>query len=127
MINIKQQVYGIVKNAAIPVYDNPHPAAALHKQTFPYCILRQITKDKKNFKNFFECYWHLKIDVFSNYKGDKEINDYYDLIEQQLLNFRNTTSQIMNIETNLVILDDKELGTVQKHGIITIKVFTQEV
>lgn len=124
MINIKQEVYNLLK-AVIDLNDTP--LVVQKNPTYPYAMLRTLRQNKRNFKNFFENTWLLRVDIFSTYKGDKEISDLYTQIEQKMLDYRNNSQKILDVQTELLILDDKEQGPVTKHGVISITIKTQEV
>lgn len=124
MLDVKQIVYNALSGLSIKITDNPDGNG--HKDC-PYATLRTITTAPVAYKNFNKVTWLLRVDVFSTYKGEKEIKDYYtnevvpqiDLIRQE--------EKITYAQSSCSIMDDKELGPVTKHGVITISVDTMEV
>ena len=60
------------------------------------------------------------------YKGEKEIKDYYNEVVKKIDLVRQE-EKITYAQSSLSIMDDKELGPITKHGVITISVDTMEV
>lgn len=125
MLDVKQAVYNAIYNLSIRVNDNPDYETG-HKNC-PYALLRTLLEKPTNYKNFRKVNWIFRVDVFSNYKGEKEIKDYYEKELTKRLNLIQQEEGITYVESNLSIMDDKELGPVVKHGVITISIETMEV
>lgn len=124
-MDIKQAVYNLIYDLSIKVTDNPDYESG-HKNC-PYAILRTILEQPTAYKNFKKVNWILRVDVFSNYKGEKEIKDYYEKEITKRLNLLQQEEGITYVESSLTIMDEKELGPVNKHGVISIHVDTMEV
>lgn len=61
----------------------------------------------------------LIIDIFSKYKGEKEILDIVENITDHIWEMKNNNSKIMYIsQRDLKIIDDNATGPVKKHGIV---------
>jgi len=123
MLDVKQIVYNALSGLSIKITDNPDGNG--HKNC-PYAILRTITTAPINYKNFTKVTWLLRVDVFSTYKGEKEIKDYYNEVVKKIDSVRQE-EKITYAQSSLSIMDDKEIGPITKHGVITISVDTMEV
>lgn len=123
MLDVKQIVYNALSNLSVKITDNPDGIG--HKNC-PYAILRTITTAPIKYKNFTKVTWLLRVDVFSTYKGEKEIKDYYNEVVKKIDLVRQE-EKITYAQSSLSIMDDKELGPITKHGVITISVDTMEV
>lgn len=123
MLDVKQIVYNTLSGLSIKITDNPDGNG--HKNC-PYAILRTITTAPINYKNFTKVTWLLRVDVFSTYKGEKEIKDYYNEVVKKIDLVRQE-EKITYAQSSLSIMDDKEIGPITKHGVITISVDTMEV
>lgn len=123
MLDVKQIVYNALSSLSVKITDNPDGNG--HKNC-PYAILRTITTAPVNYKNFTKVTWLLRVDVFSIYKGEKEIKDYYNEVVKKIDLVRQE-EKITYAQSSLSIMDDKEIGPITKHGVITISVDTMEV
>lgn len=123
MLDVKQIVYNALSSLSVKITDNPDGNG--HKDC-PYAILRTITTAPVDYKNFTKVTWLLRVDVFSTYKGEKEIKDYYNEVVKKIDLVRQE-EKITYTQSSLSIMDDKELGPITKHGVITISVDTMEV
>lgn len=123
MIDIKQMVFSNLKSLSIPIKDNP----TQERKQIPYGILKTINVIPENRKNYMKNNWLLRLDVFSNYKGEKEILDYYNNEIVPKVKELMKADEITYINTTCQIIDDKETGPVKKHGVISISVETMEV
>lgn len=124
MLDVKQIVYNALSSLSIKLTDNPDYETG-HKNC-PYAILRTITQAPVAYKNFSKVTWLLRVDVFSTYKGEKEIKDYYNEVVKKIDLVRQE-EKITYAQSSLSIMDDKEIGPITKHGVITISVDTMEV
>lgn len=125
MLDVKQIVYNAIYNLSIRINDNPDYETG-HKNC-PYALLRTILEKPTEYKNYTKVNWLLRVDVFSNYKGEKEIKDYYEKEVKRRLDLIQQEEGITYVESSLMIMDEKELGPVNKHGVITISIETMEV
>lgn len=123
MLDVKQIVYNALSSLSVKLTDNPDGNGHKH---CPYAILRTITTAPVKYKNFTKVTWLLRVDVFSTYKGEKEIKDYYNEVVKKIDLVRQE-EKITYAQSSLSIMDDKELGPITKHGVITISVDTMEV
>ena len=123
MLDVKQIVYNALSSLSVKITDNPDGNG--HKNC-PYAILSTITTAPIKYKNFTKVTWLLRVDVFSTDKGEKEIKDYYNEVVKKIDLVRQE-EKITYAQSSLSIMDDKELGPITKHGVITISVDTMEV
>ena len=123
MLDVKQIVYNALSSLSVKITDNPDGKGY---KNCPYAILRTITTAPVKYKNFTKVTWLLRVDVFSTYKGEKEIKDYYNEVVKKIDLVRQE-EKITYAQSSLSITDDKELGPITKHGVITISVDTMEV
>lgn len=105
---------------------NDNPDQRANTDSCPFALLRTISQQPINYKNFSQGNWLLRVDIFSNYKGEKKIKDYYN--DEVLPKLKEIQQQdnITYISSTFSIMDEKGLGPVNKHGIITITVETME-
>lgn len=122
MKDVKQMVFSALAALDIPIQDNP---VKLSHRDAPYAIIRTIGAPQTKYKNYYKMSWLLRVDVFSKYKGEKEILDYYSQVLDKLDTLRQEEG-ITYIFPTISIMDDKELGPITKHGVISITVDTQE-
>lgn len=125
MLDVKQSIYNALYNLSIRVNDNPDYETG--QKNCPYAIVRTLLEKPTEYKNFRKVNWIFRVDVFSKYKGEKEIKDYYEKEVKRKLDLIQQDEGITYVESNLSIMDDKELGPVVKHGVITISIETMEV
>lgn len=96
--------------------DNPYDT---QERTFPYLLLTLQDTQRERRKNNNIMNIRFKIDIFSNYNGEKEVLEMeaaiYDAFQQVWDN-----EYVTNIRENAFrIIDDKSTGVNRKHGIIT--------
>lgn len=124
MLDMKEEVYKALSAIDFPIQDNPN---GLSHSKCPYSIIRTIGCPKREYKNYFKVNWLLRVDVFSNYKGEAEILNYYNQVLDKLKQLRQQIKEITYITPDITIMDEKELGPVNKHGVISINIDTMEV
>ena len=62
----------------------------------------------------------ITIDIFSVYKGEKEILDIVENITNHIWDLKTDNPQIMYVaQRNLKILDDNKNGPIKKHGVVS--------
>ena len=116
---IKTKFYQILSDTlAYNVTDGEHDI-----NTFPCVILRMgnITRDRSH--NVFLYQVKMKVDIFSNYDGEKEILD----MEAAIFDELDTLYDLENVtyvkENSFRIIDDKSTAVVRKHGIGTYTIY----
>lgn len=123
MFDVKQAIYDAIKETNLPLEDNP----VMERKKFPYGIFRTVNVVRTRYKNFYKAQWLYKVDIFSTYKGEKEVLEICDDLEQRIFNRCMSDNRCTFVDINHDVMDDKEQGPVTKHGIITIVVETMEV
>lgn len=119
---IKQEFYSILDNNL--EYDIRDYALIDDSEAaiFPQVFLKLETVTRDKIHDIFKYQMRFKIDIYSNYVGEKEIMDLEAKIfslSQQLYNNPNVTYVR---ESGFRILDDKSTGSILKHGIINYQV-----
>lgn len=124
MLDVKEILYTKISSLGIPVQDNPEGQGS---KTIPYGILRTINVLNTNYKNYKKVNWLMRLDVFSKYKGEAEILNYYNEGILPMIDEIQKIEQITYVQPTLTIMDEKETGPIAKHGVITIAIETMEV
>lgn len=125
MLNVKQDIYTVLAALSVPVKDNPNGG---DKNKPLFGILRTINTVTTDYKNYTKNNWLLRLDLFSTYKGEKEILDYYNNeVIPALRVYRDTKEEITYITPTCEIMDDDAQGPIMKHGVVSIAVDTMEV
>lgn len=116
MLNkLKSQFYALLKELGYNVTDN-----AEYKENFPWLMLR--TNGYTVFRTFNTNISNvtLTLDIFSTYRGEKEIIEIVENIESHLNELRQNNPEVLYCyQKTMKILDDKTTGPVRKHGVIT--------
>lgn len=120
--DLKKQIYEILANKLqYNVMDNPYEQG---NKTFP-CVVLTLQNGKKDaYKGNYVFTTVFKIDIFSNYNGEKEILD----MEQEIFGamqdlYKNELVTYVR-ESGFRILDDKSTAVVRKHGVIQYTIYS---
>lgn len=119
---IKTQLYDILANELkYNVMDNPYGEET---KSFPYVLLtlQDTHRDMKKGAYFFEI--KFKIDIFSEYNGEKEILDMEQAIYEKSHKLLDNDFVTYYRESAFRIMDDKSTGTLKKHGVITYTIYS---
>ena len=122
LTTIKTKLYDILTtDLSYTVMDNPY---GTQERTYPYVILTLGNVVRDAYKNAFQNQIKFKIDIFSNYNGEKEVFE----MEQAIFEKINKLYEIPEVtyvrESSFKIMDDKSTEVVRKHGIITYTIIT---
>ena len=119
LLEIKQEIFNMLQNElGYRVTDNPYQQDL--EEIFPTVFFTLSNANRVNVKNNgFICNFTFKIDIFSEYNGEKEIilmeEDIAALIPELMERFE----YIIGVsENSFKILDDKSTSVVRKHGVI---------
>lgn len=123
MFDVKQAVYDAIKETNLPLEDTP----VMGRKKFPYGIFSTVNVVRTRYKNSYKARYLYRFDIFSTYKGEKEVLDICNDIEQRVFSRVMSDARCTYCDINHNILDDKEQGPVTKHGVISILVETLEV
>ena len=95
--------------------DNPYQTK---ERTFPYVLLGINDVSRDSYKNSYQYIIKFKIDIFSDYEGEKEIlemeQDIFNHIEKLYDNEFVTYVR----ESGFRIMDDKSTGVTRKHAVL---------
>lgn len=125
LAEIKQEIFKMLHDELhYIVTDHPYPNTLENK--FPTVFLTTSNSKRMNIKgNGFICTFTFKIDIFSEYNGEKEIIDMEEEIAELFPDLMQRFDYIISVaESNFKILDDKSTAVILKHGIITYTVTT---
>ena len=119
---IKKQFYNILSNDLnYNVMDNPYQTK---ERTFPYVLLGINDVNRDSYKNSYQYIIKFKIDIFSDYEGEKEIlemeQDIFNHIEKLYDNEFVTYVR----ESGFRIMDDKSTGVTRKHAVLYYTVYS---
>lgn len=113
---IKTQFYKILtEDLKYNVCDNPNGEEL---KDYPYLLLTLQECKRERYKDMYSYTTRLKIDIFSNYNGEKEILDMEEAIFNEVQKLWNNEMITYFNENSFRIIDDKSTGIIRKHGII---------
>lgn len=119
LLEIKQEIFNMLQNElGYRVTDNPYQQEL--EEIFPTVFLTVSNANRVNVKNNgFICNFTFKIDIFSEYNGEKEIILMEEDIAALLPDLMERFEYIVGVsEHSFKILDDKSTSVVRKHGVI---------
>ena len=119
LLEIKQEIFNMLQNElGYRVTDNPYQQKL--EEIFPTVFLTLSNANRVNVKNNgFICKFTFKIDIFSEYNGEKEIILMEENIAALLPELMERFEYIVGVsENSFKILDDKSTSVVRKHGVI---------
>lgn len=112
---IKTDLCELVRGLGYNITDN-----GAYVENFPWLMVRTNSIKHNSMYNAFESNVDLTIDIFSKYKGEKEILDIIENITNHIQQLKKNNSNIIYIsQKDLKITDDNATGPVKKHGILT--------
>ena len=119
---LKTELYQILKeDLGYNVTDNPYGE---EMKSFP-CVLLTVSntrRDKR--KNTYLFSINFKIDIFSEYNGEKEILDMEEEIFDHIQKLYDNEYVTYLREAGFRIIDDKSTGVLRKHGIINYTIYS---
>ena len=119
LLEIKQEIFNMLQNElGYRVTDNPYQQEL--EEIFPTVFLTVSNANRVNVKNNgFICNFTFKIDIFSEYNGEKEIILMEEDIAALIPDLMERFEYIVGVsENSFKILDDKSTSVVRKHGVI---------
>ena len=118
---LKTEFYDILANELeYNVTDNPYGEEV---KTFPYVLLTLQDTHRDVRKNSYLYEIKFKIDIFSEYSGEKEIFDMEQAIFDKSKRLLDNDFVSYYREGAFRIIDDKATGVMRKHGIITYTIY----
>lgn len=117
---IKTKFFDILSNElGYNVVDNPERG-----NDFPCVLLKMGNTTRDLFHNNFRFQIKFKIDIFSNYDGEKEILEMEEAIFAAAQALYDVVGVTYVRQSDFRILDDKSTSVVRKHGIITYTIIS---
>ena len=111
---LKSQFYELIKNLGYNISDNEE-----YVEKFPWLILRTNDYEVSDSFNAKTGKIILVLDIFSQYKGEKEIIEIVENIQNHLPQLQENNPEILYLfQKDLKILDDKKTGPVRRHGVV---------
>lgn len=117
--DVKIKFYDILSSLGYNVVDYPEETT-----TFP-CVFLKLSGSKRDlFNKNFKFEMKFKIDIFSNYDGEKEIME----MQEEIFNAAQALYDVVGVtyvrESDFRILDDKSTSLVRKHGILIYTIYS---
>ena len=120
MLEIKKKIYEAITNAGLPCYDYLPQV-----DEYPYAMLTTSNSKDTRYKGAKENILYYTIDIFSSYRGEKQIYEYVYEIDNNIENLF-SLGQVMTINREqFLILNDT--NPILKHGVLIYKITTMEV
>ena len=111
---IKTDLCSLVKGLGYNITDN-----GAYVEKFPWLMLRVSRHNNYRTATTIENEITLIIDIFSIYKGEKEILDIVSNITNHIWQLKDNNPDIIYIsQKDLKIIDDTTTGPVKKHGVV---------
>lgn len=112
---IKTDLCALVKGLGYNIVDN-----GAYVENFPWLMMRVSGHNRVDTFDTRIDAITLTIDIFSTYKGEKEILDIVENISNHIGELKTNNPAIMfYTQKNLKILDDNKTGPVKKHGVLS--------
>ena len=112
---IKTKLCGLIKQLGYNITDN-----GAYVENFPWLMARLNGYNRIDTIDTRIEEIYITIDIFSKYKGEKEILTIVEDINNHLQEIRRDNAEIIYIsQYDLKILDDNKTGPVKKHGVLT--------
>lgn len=118
---VKTQLYQILKDLNYNVTDNPYGEET---KSFPYVLLTLSNTRRDKRKDAYLFSIKFKIDIFSDYNGEKEILDMEEEIFNNIDKLYENEFVTYVRESAFRIIDDKSTGVLRKHGIINYTIYS---
>lgn len=112
---MKTELCSLVRELGYNITDN-----SAYVEKFPWLMVRLSNHSRvETFDTRIDSIT-LTIDIFSKYKGEKEILDIVEDITNHIQTIRKDNPEVMYIaQKSLKILDDNKTGIVKKHGVLS--------
>lgn len=112
---IKTDLCSLVRELGYNITDN-----GAYVENFPWLMVRLGAYNRADAANVRIDSITLIIDIFSKYKGEKEILDIVENITDNIWNLKKDNPKLMYVmQKDLKILDDNATGPIKKHGVLT--------
>lgn len=123
---IKKKIYQILSDdLSYTVKDNPFNIEEKEIENyFPDIRINLSYCQRERYKQVFINRIKFQIDIFSDYNGEKEILEIEEKIFNKMQQLYDIPGMIYIQESDFRILNDKSLGYVLKHGVISYTFYT---
>ena len=112
---LKTDLCSLVRGLGYNITDN-----GAYVENFPWMMVRLGAYNRADAHDVRADSITLAIDIFSKYKGEKEILDIAENITNHIWELKTNNPKIMYVmQKDLKILDDNKTGPVKKHGVLT--------
>jgi hypothetical protein len=101
--------------------DNPY---LTEERNFPYLMITLNNATRIKYKNCYSDKIKFKIDIFSNYEGEKEVFEIEDNIFNNLEALYDNEYVTAAYESSFKVIDDKTTGALIKHGVLQVTVLS---
>lgn len=116
---LKTDLCALVKSLGYNITDN-----GAYVEKFPWLMARLGGYQRIDMRDVRADAITIVIDIFSTYKGEKEILDIAENITNHIWELRNDNPAIMFVaQKDLKIMDDNKTGPVKKHAILFYQFF----
>ena len=111
---IKTELCSLIRGLGYNITDN-----GAYVENFPWLMLRTGRHNHNRSRDTRTEDIVLIIDIFSKYKGEKEILEITENITNHIWELKETIPGLVYVnQRDLKIIDDKATGPVKKHGIV---------
>lgn len=112
---LKTDLCSIVRELGYNITDN-----GAYVDNFPWLMVRLGGYNRADAADVRIDTITLVVDIFSKYKGEKEILDIVENITNNIWKLKDNNSNLIYVmQKDLKILDDNKTGPVKKHGVLT--------
>lgn len=116
---LKTDLCALVKSLGYNITDN-----GAYVEKFPWLMARLGAYQRIDVRDTRADAITIVIDIFSTYKGEKEILDIAENITNHIWELRNDNPAIMFVaQKDLKIMDDNKTGPVKKHAVLSYQFF----
>ena len=111
---VKTELCSLIRQLGYNITDN-----GAYVENFPWLMARLNGHNRFDTMDMRIDDIYITIDIFSKYKGEKEILDIVENITNHIQKIRKDNPEITYIaQYDLKILDDNKTGPVKKHGVL---------
>lgn len=121
-MDIKQKLYNALQGLGIDVIDSPYDRVV--RNSFPFLLFRTNNVMTKERNGLVETTYIFLLDIYSEYSGEKEMYELYNKILKETKALGDEPEVVRLADGGLKIMDDKTLGVLLKHGIMTLTIKT---
>ena len=112
---VKIELCSLIRQLGYNITDN-----GAYVENFPWLMARLNGHNRVDTMDMRIDDIYITIDIFSKYKGEKEILDIVENITNHIQKIRKDNPEITYIaQYDLKVLDDNKTGPVKKHGVLT--------